>query len=180
MANKDVKNKQEQQQQKPQGAISRLNDFGGLGFPLILNPFLMMRKMNEEISRLSEESGSSGRFWAPTIEVSREGDNLLVRAELPGLKPDDVKVEIESDTLVLSGERKFERDESKGGVQQTERRYGRFYRAIALPEEANPDEGRARFENGILEITIPLREPQTNRKQIPVEGASTPTPEKAA
>src|SRR5215831_20078457 len=115
MANKDVKNKQERQQQQPEGAVGRRNEFGGLGFPLILNPFLIMRKMNEEMSRLFEESGSSGRFWAPTIEVDREGDNLLVRAELPGLKPDDVKVEIESHTLVLSGERKSERDESKGG-----------------------------------------------------------------
>jgi len=93
----------------------------------------------------------------------------VVRAELAGLKPDDVKLEIENDALVLHGERKYEREEEKGGVRRTEMRYGRFYRTIPLPEGANPDQARAKYENGVLEVTIPVSEPKNQRKQIPIQ-----------
>jgi HSP20 family protein len=140
-----------------------------------MNPFSVMRRMTEEMDRaFAEVSSSNGgaAVWAPAIEVSQKDGQYAVRAELPGLKPEEVKVEVMDDALVLEGERKFEHEEDKGGMHRTEMRYGRFYRSIPLPEGAKVDQARAKFDNGVLEITVPVQEAQSNRKQIQVEGAS--------
>jgi HSP20 family protein len=84
-----------------------------------------------------------------------------------------VKVEIADDALVLEGERKFEREENRGDIRRTELQYGHFYRSIPLPEGANAEQAHARFENGVLEITIPVPQQESNRRQIPVEASST-------
>jgi HSP20 family protein len=142
-----------------------------------MNPFSLMRRMTEEMDRvfgeggLARESAGDG-LWSPAIEVSERDGNCVIRAELPGLKPEDVKLEIENDALVLQGERKIEREEEKGGVHRTEIRYGRFYRSIPLPEGANVDQARAKFENGVLEVTVPVPEHQSQRKQIPIQTSS--------
>jgi HSP20 family protein len=142
-----------------------------------MNPFFLMRRMTEEMERVIEQSGfrrsDGGTAWMPAIEVTERDGNYVVRAELPGLKPEDVKVEVVDNALVLEGERKFEREEDKGGVHRTERRYGRFYRSIPLPEGANVEQVRARFENGVLEVTAPMLAQHTNRRQVPVEASST-------
>jgi HSP20 family protein len=106
--------------------------------------------MTEEMDRvfgdtgLSRESAGDG-LWSPAIEVSERDGNYVIRAELPGLKPEDVKLEIEDDALVLQGERRDEREQEEGGVRRTEIRYGRFYRSIPLPEGANMDQINAKF-----------------------------------
>ena len=87
------------------------------------------------------------------------------------------------DGLVLSGERTFERDLDKGGTHRTEIRYGRFYRVIPLPDGASVDQAKAKFENGVLEVTFPLAEETRERRRIQVEGSgatSTETSQKAA
>ena len=158
-----------------------------------LGPFSLMRRMSEEMERMldrSESSAEEGRIaWVPVIEVAEQEGKYLVRAELPGVKPDDVKLEITNDAIVLQGERKFEQEKTaEGGIHLTERRYGRFYRSIPLPEGANAEQAKARFENGVLEITVPL-EQKPQKRQIPIEASSeskqTPqgaqqAPEKAA
>jgi HSP20 family protein len=117
---------------------------------LRMNPFSLMRRMTEEMDRvfgdtgLSRESAGDG-LWSPAIEVSERDGNYVIRAELPGLKPEDVKLEIEDDALVLQGERRDEREQEEGGVRRTEIRYGRFYRSIPLPEGANMDQINAKF-----------------------------------
>src|SRR6185295_1138195 len=93
----------------------------------------------------------------------------------PGLHPDDVKLEITDDAIVLEGERKGEREENKGGLHVTERRYGRFYRAIPLPEGAKTDDARAKFENGVLEVTVPIELLKSKRREIPIQGGSQAT-----
>jgi HSP20 family protein len=104
--------------------------------------------------------------------VKQNEGNYVIRAELPGLKPDDVNVEITDDAVVISGERKEEKEEKRGDVHVTERRYGTFYRSIPLPEGAQTEQAKARFENGVLEITVPAQEAGKGRRQIPVEGGS--------
>jgi HSP20 family protein len=106
------------------------------------------------------------------MEVVRRNGDIAIRAELPGLKPDEVKVEVIDGALVVEGERKFAEEENQRGLYRTERLYGRFYRSIALPEDAKTDQARAKVENGVLEVTVPLDERSSNRKQIPVETAS--------
>jgi HSP20 family protein len=141
------------------------------------SPFSVMRRMAEEMDRMFQESGleregSSGTGWSPAIEVSQREGKYNIHAELPGLDPKDVKVEVENDALVIQGERRSEQEENKGGVQRSERQYGLFYRSIPLPEGAKVDQAKAQFHNGVLEVTIPVPEQQSNRRSIPVEGAS--------
>ena len=99
------------------------------------------------------------------------------------MKPEEVKVEITDDAVVLQGERKSEREETRKGVHLTERQYGNFYRTIPLPEGAQTDQARAKYEHGVLEVTIPVPQRKSNRREIPVEGAPQPAgsaPTKAA
>lgn len=148
-----------------------------------MNPFSVMRRMSEELDRVFGESNESERrerTWTPAVEVMQREGNLVVRAELPGLNPEDVKLEITDEAIVLEGERKDEREENRGGVHVTERRYGRFYRAIPLPDGAKTDDARAKFENGILEVTVPTEEPKSKRREIPIQGASPATKGSAA
>lgn len=143
-----------------------------------MNPFSLMRRMSEELDRVFAESNERGqreRTWTPAVEVMQREGNLVVRAELPGLKPEDVKLQITDDAIVLEGERRDEREEDKGGLHVTERRYGRFYRAIPLPDGAKTDDARARFENGVLEVTVPTEQPKSKRREIPIEGGSQAT-----
>src|SRR5258706_16337605 len=79
------------------------------------------------------------------------------------------------DAIVLEGERKCEHEENKGGVHITERRYGRFYRAIPLPEGAKTDQAQAKFENGVLEVEVPVEQPKEQRRQIPIQSATQAT-----
>ena len=144
------------------------------------NPFSLLKRMTEEMDRVFQEvgmerEGTNGGGWSPAIEVSQRAGNYSVRAELPGLEPNDVKVEVENDSLVIQGERKFEHEEKDGGVQRTERQYGLFYRSIPLPEGANVEQAQAKFHNGILEVTIPVPDQQANRRSIPIEGEKTPS-----
>lgn len=140
-------------------------------------PFTAMGRMMEEIERMSGlRSGmenSSMPMWTPAIEISQHNGDYEIRAELAGLKPEDVKVEVNGDALVLEGDRKFEHEEKKDGVYRSERQYGHFYRSIPLPEGADVEHAHARFEDGVLEVTVPVAEVPRSHRQIPVEAGST-------
>jgi HSP20 family protein len=143
-----------------------------------MSPFELMRRMSEEVDRTFGESSGrehGDRAWTPAVEVLQRDANYVVRAELPGLKPEEVKLEVTDDAIVFEGERKEEREETEGGLHVTERRYGRFYRAIPLPEGAKPDEAKARFEDGVLEVTVPTEEQKPKRREIPIQGGSQST-----
>ena len=164
-----------------QGTLARsssspINLITPMGFSR-MNPFSLMTRMMEEMDRvfgdggLAREAGGAV-LWSPAIEVSEREGNYVVRAELPGLKPEDVKLEVENDALVLQGERKYEHQEERGDMRRTEIRYGQFYRAIPLPEGAKVDQAHAKFEKGVLEVTVPVPKQETQRKQIPIQTAS--------
>ena len=146
---------------------------------IFMNPFSVMRRMTEEMDRAFQTSNAANggsALWAPAVEVSQTDSQYVVRAELPGLKPEEVQIEVTEDGLVLSGERTFERDLENGGVHRTEIRYGRFYRVIPLPDGANVDQARAKFENGVLEVTLPLAE-EAKPRRIQVESSTAPSAE---
>src|ERR1700730_16939262 len=141
-----------------------------------LNPFSLMRRMTEEMDHMFGEIVSGGgAAWAPAIEVLERDGKYIARAELPGMKPEDVKLEVTDEAIVIQGERKVEHEETKDGVHLTERQYGQFSRRIPLPDGAKIDEARAKFENGILEVTVPLQEQQSKRREIPIEASSPNT-----
>lgn len=146
------------------------------------NPFSIMRRMHDEMDRVFSEAFGGGAgaggiggglaSWAPTIEISERDNEMVICAELPGLKPEDVKVEVTEDALVIEGERKQEREEKQGGRWHSERQYGQFYRTIPLPDGAKADQARADFKNGELQVTVPVQRPEGKRRQIPIGGTS--------
>jgi HSP20 family protein len=137
--------------------------------PFGVNPFALIRELT---SSLGTEFDSQA--WIPAVEVKEANGNLTVTAELPGIKNEDVKVEVTDQALTIQGERKQERKEEKEGVYRSERSYGHFYRSILLPEGAKVDQIKAEMKNGILEVKVPLAETKQKSRQIPVtegEGA---------
>ena len=138
------------------------------------DPFSWMRRIHDEMdrgfARIFQREGDGGAMtWAPAIEVSEREGKFQVRAELPGLKPEDMKVEITDESVIIQGERKDEHKETKGGVYRSERRYGQFYREIPLPEGAKADQAKAQFRDGVLEVTVPAPEQLGKRRAIPIE-----------
>jgi HSP20 family protein len=112
-----------------------------------------------------------GSFWAPQIEVSRRGDELVVCADLPGMKKEDIHVEVRDDQLILQGERRWEQEQGgeNEGFYRSERRYGRFFRAVPLPDGVDPEQARANFKDGVLEIKMPLPPQQQEQRGRRIE-----------
>lgn len=170
---------QEKQSEEQRGrGLARRSDFPSLFMMsprefFQQSPFSLMRRFSEEMDRafggFFREPSAEMPMWAPAVEVREHNGSLVVYAELPGLNKDDVKVEATEDGLVIRGERKREHEEKREGMYRSERSYGQFYRLIPLPEGANLDQVKATFNNGILEITIPVAAAEQKRREIPIE-----------
>ena len=160
-----------------------------------VNPFYMMRRFNNEMERLFEDF-QGFRFpnfftreftpfrmefdqvdWVPEIEVLQNNGQFMVRADLPGLPKEDVKIELQEGLLMLSGERKEEKEEEREGFYRSERTYGNFFRQIPLPEGVKTENTAATFHNGVLEITMPFPKAEITTRKIEIK---EPLPEKAA
>jgi HSP20 family protein len=163
--------------------VTRRQQTGSLGFPLNplemmnLSPFSLFRRIAGDLDRAVQSSTSSDESsraiaFVPSIEVSEKDGTLRVLADLPGMSPEDVQVEIDDDGLTLSGERQVERETDEGGVRRSERQYGYFFRRIPLPDGVDPQQVKARFQDGVLEISMPAPNRQQERRQITVEADS--------
>jgi HSP20 family protein len=140
------------------------------------SPFELMRRFSEDMDRLFEGVGprwgampEESALWSPPVEVSEEEGQFVVCAELPGLRKEDVKVELTPHGLMITGERKRDREERREGFYRSERSYGTFSRTIPIPEEANLEQAKATFENGILKVSLPIPESKRQRREIPIE-----------
>jgi HSP20 family protein len=107
--------------------------------------------------------------WMPAINVYEEKDNLVVEAELPGMKKEDIQIYVSGDNLHITGERGGEREEKARNTYRVERPLGRFHRMIALPAPIKADEIEAHYRDGILTVTCPKKE-DARRKQVEVKG----------
>jgi HSP20 family protein len=180
---------QDRQQQVGTGMLSRGQQPGvinrrqqsspvSLWEPFTGSPFALMRRMSEEMDRMfgdwgpNQNTPTSLSQWSPAIEVAQRDGNYVVHAELPGLKPEEVNVEVADDALIIQGERKSQQEQNQGGIQRSERRYGQFYRSIPLPDGVNADQVQATFQNGVLEVRVPMPQQQSNRRQIPIQPGS--------
>ena len=134
------------------------------------DPLAHMRRMSHEMDILFERlmglppaGARSGRSadetWVPQVEVTHRGDEIVVHADLPGVKKEDVQVEIAEGRLIIQGERRSREETTEGGVHRSECSYGNFYREIPIPDEADMNAANATMRDGVLEIR--LRAPQT-------------------
>jgi HSP20 family protein len=118
--------------------------------------------------------------WVPKVEVLKHNGDLIVRTDLPGLKKDDVKVELTNDVLTISGERKEEKEEKREGYYRSERSYGTFYRCIPLPEGVKTDTAKAEFHDGVLEVTMQVPKTETHGRMLEIKTVEKPAKAKAA
>jgi len=116
------------------------------------------------------ENDSSAADWLPAVDVVEEQDRFVLRADLPGVNPDEININMEDGVLSLTGERHRESSGESGGLQRVERVSGKFYRRFSLPESANAEDIKARSANGILEVSIP-KLPEVKARRITVEAA---------
>ena len=148
------------------------------------SPFAIMRRFTDELDQIFSSFGSlsgeqDGAFsrtvFAPQIEVQEQDDRLVVRADLPGLSPEDVRVTLVDAAVLIEGERRSEQERNEGGIYRSERSYGAFRRVIPLPTEAKQDEAEARFENGVLEVTLPLDRSRSAGRRLEISnGGAAP------
>ncbi len=144
------------------------------------SPFTLMRRFAENMEHAFSGNWEAGLgreqsgMWSPAIDVSQRGDRLVVRADLPGLAQNDVKVETLDNHLVIQGERRQEHEEQEGGYRRSERRYGSFYRSIPLPEGAQTEQARAEFKDGVLEVSVPVPASKQRGRTIPIEAGAAP------
>jgi HSP20 family protein len=143
------------------------------------DPFGEMLRMQREMEQILARLGAAPResearvetvAWMPKIDVKASGDDIVVLAELPGVSPDDVEVEVTDNVLTIKGERKASLDEKDESWLLCETCYGAFERTIALPEGIDPSSIEAGFENGVLAIRVPKAlasaKPKTTKVEI--------------
>jgi HSP20 family protein len=115
-----------------------------------------------------EEFGGAVQTWAPRVDVEEADQEIVVKADLPGVDPKDIEISVAGGSLVVRGERKEEREEKKRGYRRTERFVGQFYREIPLPAAADPDKIAATSSKGVITITIP-KKPESQPKKIAIK-----------
>ena len=149
------------------------------------NPFTALQRFADDVDRMFDDFGLGRRWgraplspgagaemWAPDIDVYQKNDQLIIKADVPGLAKDDVSVEITDDAVTIQGERKAEREEEREGFYRTERSYGNFCRVIPLPEGAITEQAKANFRDGVLEITMPAPPAAAKSRRLEItEGA---------
>lgn len=124
--------------------------------------FAELRHRLDQAFRDLSDSAQSG--WTPSVDLVREKDSLVLRADLPGIKPEEVKIEVEDDVLNISGEHREESEEKKEHYVRRERRYGSFSRSMVLPKGVPADRIDATVDNGVLEVRVPLPEAEEKQK----------------
>jgi len=129
-------------------------------------PFRDLMTTQREFDRLFREAFSpffgegelSTRTWAPPVDIYETGDNIVLKAELPGVDPKDVEVRVEDNRLYLKGERKFEKEVKEENYHRVERSYGSFARSFALPNSIDSEKVAAEYKDAVLTLTLPKRE----------------------
>jgi HSP20 family protein len=156
------------------------------------DPFALLRQMTTELDRAFDEpfwptfrfptmkstEGYNVAAWAPKVDLFEKDNRFFTRVDLPGVKKEDVTVEVTDGYLALSGTRTREKEEKKDNVYRTEREYGQFYRAVPLPEGVTLEDIKATFSDGVLEVSVPLpvrAQPAARKVEIqePAKAAKT-------
>jgi HSP20 family protein len=138
------------------------------------DPFREMASLREEMDRVFDSL--YGRYpreraeisWAPPLDIEETENEITVRAEIPGMKKEDIKISLTGDTLIISGERRHEAEQKGKTYHRIERAYGRFMRTLVLPNDVQADKVKAAYGDGILELTMPKSE-KAKVREISIE-----------
>ena len=144
-------------------------------------PLRELGSLQNEMNRLFNNvfdapAGNSGtmRRWMPAMDLVETDDHFVLRADLPGLSEDDIKIELEDGTLTVSGDRKAEHESKNEGYYRVERAFGSFSRSLTLPQGVSPEAVTASFDRGVLEVRV--RKPEQRKpRRIEIGGASRQT-----
>lgn len=138
------------------------------------DPFRDMMTLREKMNRLFEDTftGREDRdlvqgTWTPAVDIFENEGDLVLTAEVPGVKEDDLEIKVEDNTLSISGVRKFEKETKEENYHRIERSYGSFYRSFTLPNFIDHEHIKAEHENGLLRITMPKR-PELKARKVRV------------
>jgi HSP20 family protein len=151
-------------------------------------PARELQTIQQEMNRLfgtffesPQGGGDAGALnrWIPPMDLVEEGDHFVLRADLPGVSQEDVKVELDDNVLTISGERKSEHEDRKEGYYRLERAAGRFSRSLTLPDGIDPESIQAQFENGVLTVRVPKPEERKPRRVAINVGDKSPVIEGA-
>ena len=146
------------------------------------DPFREMRSLQDEVNRVFASSFNRNSdndivrgAWNPSVDIFENKDQIVLEAELPGIKAEDVNISIENNILTIHGERKFEKKDEGDNFHRVERSYGSFTRSFTLPPTVSSENANAEFENGVLRLTLAKREEAKPRRiEIKASNASEP------
>jgi HSP20 family protein len=148
-------------------------------------PFGLLRQMTTELDRMFEDPWTfrwpallreDSAVWSPKVDVFEKDNRMVTRIDLPGVKKEDLTVEVGDGQLKMFGERKNETEEKDKNFYRCEREYGSFYRAVPLPEGVKPEQVKATFENGVLEVSVPIpAAAKANGQKVPILEAGKKT-----
>src|SRR5918995_4186528 len=150
------------------------------------DPFRDLRTLQEEVNRLFStnltrgfgEEGIGRGAWNPSVDIYENKDQIVLEAELPGMKQDDFELTVENNVITLRGERQFEKKEESDNYHRVERSYGSFTRSFTLPQTVSAEGATAEYTNGVLRVTLPKRE-ETKARRIEVTGGKAGSGPKA-
>ena len=143
------------------------------------DPFRDLRTLQEEVNRLFSsnltrgfgEEGIGRGAWNPSVDIFENKDQIVLEAELPGMKQDDFELTVENNVITLRGERQFEKKEESDNYHRVERSYGSFTRSFTLPQTVSAEGATAEYSNGVLRVTLPKRE-ETKARRIQINNES--------
>ena len=131
------------------------------------DPLANLRMFEDAFSRLLSEP-RTGRPWSPSVDIFETENEVVLKADVPGVELKDIEVRVENQTLTVKGERQFEQEEQRKGYHRIERSYGAFQRNFAVPQTVDTEKVAAEYENGVLTISLPKKEAAKPR-QVKVE-----------
>jgi HSP20 family protein len=138
-------------------------------------PFWDFERMRTEMDRLWDSffergalRGGDGNEWLPSLDVAETKNEIVVKAEVPGLEPRDIDISLSDGLLTIKGEKKQEREEKEESYHLVERSYGSFARSIRLPNEVQSDKINASYKNGVLKVVLPKSE-EAKKKEVKIK-----------
>jgi HSP20 family protein len=117
-----------------------------------------LRLFQDSINRLLSEDGIKARPWSPAVDIVENENELVLKADVPGVELKDIDIQLENGTLTVKGERKFEKEEKSKGFHRMERSYGSFVRYFTVPETVDAEHVKADYQAGVLTISLPKKE----------------------